>query len=627
MSARTRITAALAAALVAALAAWSALATSSALPTVVAAMSPQAPAQQPPPPPQPGGNVAITVTVVAGEDGVPVKGARVTLTAVPASTVPAGPGQMAAPPPPARDGGRTVVVRQQARTGAGGVASFSGLPDGEYTVSAEPPAGFVSRDAGPRVQVASGGHATATVKLDRGAVITGRVLDEDGDPVTGAFVRVSRVSRSGARSQGSSGSTQPTNDLGVYRVWSLPAGDYVVMAQFDDRQGPSAQPGFVDGYLPTYYPGVAAFSAATAVEAKAGQETGPVDIALVRGRLGTVTGRVTDSAGRPVAPGVPGASVTLTPRGQGLALSTRGGGVRQDGTFLIPGIPAGDYYLSAVVGRIDRDSPGEAAFVPITVNGDDVSVSIQTNAGATISGRVVVQGTPPPQSGAPGSTGRLAPTRVTARVGVEGESYSPAFSTGGSSPGPVAVRADGTFTLTGLRGPIQIAATGGPAALQAVKRGAQDISGQPIELLGTERIDDVVVVMTYDTGGIQGTVEVDFEVRPSGVAVFVVPDDRDTWHVGSPFVRSARVTAGGTPGAGAAAATPGVRTAPGKAGEGQTAFELAALPSGRYLVVAVANGRALSTPDRQVIERWRESGAVVSVDAGQTATVKVRAIK
>jgi hypothetical protein len=70
-----------------------------------------------------------------------------------------------------------------------------------------------------------------------------------------------------------------------------------------------------------------------------------------------------------------------------------------------------------------------------------------------------------------------------------------------------------------------------------------------------------------------------------------------------------------------------VRTAPGKAGEGQTAFELAALPSGRYLVVAVANGRALSTPDRQVIERWRESGAVVSVDAGQTATVKVRAIK
>ena len=519
-------------------------------------------------------------------------------------------------------------MRQQARTGAGGLANFSGLPDGEYAVSAEPPAGFVTRDAGPRVEVKAGGHATATVKLDRGAVITGRVVDEDGDPVIGAFVRAVRLSRSGLRSQGSSGSSRPTNDLGAYRVWSLPAGDYVVIAQFEDGQGPSAQPGFVDGYLPTYYPGVAAFSAATAVETKAGQETGPVDIMLVRGRLGTVTGRVTDSAGNAVGPGGPGASISLTPRGLSLASSSRGASVRPDGTFLIQGIPAGDYYVSAVVGRgNDRNSPGEAAFVPITVNGDDVSVSIQTNTGATISGRVVVQGTPPARSGAPGSTGRPALARITARVGVEGEAYSTAFSTGGSSPTSGTVGADGTFTLTGLRGPIQIAATGGPAALQAVKRGAQDISGQPLELLGTERIDDVVVVMTYDTGGIQGTVEVDSEIRPSGVAVFVVPDDRDTWHVGSPFVRSARVTAGGPPGAGAAAATPGVSTAPGKAGEGPAAFELAALPAGRYLVVAIANGRSLSTPDRQVIERWKESGAVVSVDAGQTATVKLRAIK
>jgi hypothetical protein len=42
----------------------------------------------------------------------------------------------------------------------------------------------------------------------------------------------------------------------------------------------------------------------------------------------------------------------------------------------------------------------------------------------------------------------------------------------------------------GVRGPVQIGAQGGRAALESVTRGGRDISGQPLELLGTERIDD-----------------------------------------------------------------------------------------------------------------------------------------
>ncbi len=297
--------------------------------------------------------------------------------------------------------------------------------------------------------------------------------------------------------------------------------------------------------------------------------------------------------------------------------------MRPDGSFLIPNVPAGDYYVSARWGRGGPNAGREGGYVPVTVNGDEVSVTIQTNAGATVSGRVVIEGTPPAQAGAPGSAGRQGQTRVTARPS---EQYAAGFSGGDSSSGTV--RPDGTFTLTGLRGPIQFSATGGRAALKAIRRGAADIGGQPVELLGTERIDDLVVVMTYDTGAIQGVIEDEGDQATAGAAALIVPDDPDKWNPGSPFLRTVRVSPaspGGTP---FAAATPGVATTTAPSSDsGAGVFQLAQLPPGRYLVVAFADGEAPAMPDRATVERLRQLGATVTVDAGQTATVKVKAIR
>jgi hypothetical protein len=458
-------------------------------------------------------------------------------------------------------------------------------------------------------------------------VVTGRILDDEGDPVTGANVSVFRVSRGGGRPQFGSYSTQPTNDLGIYRVWSLPAGDYVVSTSFEDRRTPPDETTVVDGYLPSYFPGVAAYDAARPVQVKGGQETLGVDIQLVRGRLGAVVARVSDLAGNYAGPGGSNATISLVARSRNPAYSSRGGGMRSDGTFVVSNVPAGEYYVSAMLVRgSGPNALREGAYVPVTVNGDEVAVTLQTNLGATVLGRVVVEGTPPAQTG-PGSAGRPAAMRVMARVGSDGV-YAQAFSMGDTSPASGAVRADGSFTLTGVRGPVQVMGTGARAALKAVRRGAFDISGQPLELLGTERIDDVVVVMTYDTGGIQGTVAGDSDETLSAASVLVVPDDPDKWNAGSPFVRQARVTAGGPGGTGSAAASrPGASTAVQPVGDGPAAFQLTQLPPGRYVVMGFADGTSVGTPDRQSIEHWRESGTVVTVDVGQTATVKVKAIK
>ena len=62
--------------------------------------------------------------------------------------------------------------------------------------------------------------------------MTGRIFDEDGDPVIGATISILRVSRVGGRGLPGGYSSQSTNDLGVYRVSGLAAGDYVIGTQY-----------------------------------------------------------------------------------------------------------------------------------------------------------------------------------------------------------------------------------------------------------------------------------------------------------------------------------------------------------------------------------------------------------
>ena len=180
--------------------------------------------------------------------------------------------------------------------------------------------------------------------------------------------------------------------------------------------------------------------------------------------------------------------------------------------------------------------------------------------------------------------------------------------------------------MTGVRGPIQIAAVAAQAALKSVTRGGRDISGQVLELLGTERVDDVVITLTYETGGIQGVVEAEPEESLSAATVVVYPDEPGKWNVGTPFVRSARLAGSGPGRSAASSAAPGSPT---------TAQALPPGPASSrcpvWLRAATSWSRSprkwRGSVDPQTLERWRESGKMVTVDAGQTATVKVTRVR
>jgi hypothetical protein len=160
------------------------------------------------------GTGSITGTVALEGAGTPVRRARVSLAA------------------PELRGGRSTITDEQGRF------SFQALPSGRFTVTASK-SGFVDISYGAKragrpgtpIQLAEGQNLTGlTIAMPRGGVITGVVVDEHGEPAPGTPVRALRyVMQTGERRLQQAGQDQ-TDDRGMYRIFQLQPGDYIVNA-------------------------------------------------------------------------------------------------------------------------------------------------------------------------------------------------------------------------------------------------------------------------------------------------------------------------------------------------------------------------------------------------------------
>ena len=509
---------------------------------------------------------------------------------------------------------RAQVVASSAQNGppraassdANGRFELAGLPAGQWTVTASK-GGFVSQQYGQRrslesvapIDLGDGQRFTANFALSRGGVITGRISDEYGDPVTGARVEVLRLQTAqGRRRLVPAGTANQTDDTGAFRVYGLPPGEYYV----------TASTGLIDAVKrdpPVYYPGTWNFAEAQPISLAAGAQAS-ADFQIVNAtRAGTVSGIVVNSSGAPAA----GAMVNLTSD----ALSQAPGAqsalmlhddAAADGTFTIQNVPPGPYVLSAQMPMRELDAGfiaaqrdalrtaggpppppmfnmPETATQPIVVTSEGVSgITLNTRSGGRVIGRFVAD---------TGVTRRL-PTGLIARL------------RSSSSPGGMQMTMNGgndagDFQLAGIGGPSRFEVEGVPEgwAVKAILLDGEDVTDETFDLSG--KTGTLRVVMTDRLTSLTGTVQSNHEIRDHNVVVFA--DDATKWTVPSRFVRTTRADADGR-------------------------FQIRGLPPGeRYLAAAVEYLEDGEEQDRQLLERMRSRATSVTLGDGEPRSIQL----
>jgi hypothetical protein len=235
---------------------------------------------------------ALSGRVVEEGSLTPVAGAQVTLIPM-----------MSAPSP------RRFHERPPAAiTDGEGRYRFDSIGAGRYQIAVQK-SGFASPNAFglPEVQLAAGERRDdMDVTVQKGAAIVGRVINASGEPVVDA--RVMAMQKPRHRSNGPpisrdvlmpAGSGGQTNDLGEFRLFGLPAGEYYVQAMARPEFGESPVPrGTV--MLATYFPGTSDAGAAQAIAVGPGETSAELLIQMIDAPAFQVSGVVVDANGQPV---------------------------------------------------------------------------------------------------------------------------------------------------------------------------------------------------------------------------------------------------------------------------------------------------------------------------------------
>lgn len=328
----------------------------------------------------------LSGTVVRKLDGAPLKGATVWLGSDESHE-------------------RTIATT----TAADGHFELRNVPAGHYTLTVRRN-GYVDAhysqkkldDPGSTLTLRPGQKLVDLVfKLGQTGVITGRVFDEDGEPMQGIHVNAVREVYINGKMRLQSADERESNDLGEFRLFGLLPGRYLISAEPEiwnravgDREfSGTDKSGGEKGYAKLYYPGVTDSGKASAITVKEGDEIASVDILMKQVTVYRVRGKVVNLLPKPSGRRWSQVHVLRINQGAGWESMGSTSAGDADGSFEIREIPAGNYTI-----RVMSRSDGGRMLVTqqdITVRNADVEgLTLTVEEGVNIPGRVTWDGAP-----------------------------------------------------------------------------------------------------------------------------------------------------------------------------------------------------------------------------------------
>jgi hypothetical protein len=412
------------------------------------------------------------------------------------------------------------------------IASHTGYVEQEYQSKAGDVGAVLALQAGQEV-------GDIVFRMTLASVITGRVNDEDGDPMSLIQVVALRKPSSeelddekgGFHSQHAelvSAGVAQTDDRGQYRVFGIKAGEYYIKAA-DEYQPMGGQVNEIDWTLrqalgsqfaPVYYPGVTQLGQAQVVAVSPGEET-QVDLIMRHIKTAQISGHLIGPDGKPATD----AYLYL----QEVPAADFGGviavGTDAKGEFKLNGVAPGSYVLHAVQNS-SLDNTRYHASQKVEVGSDNVdSIVLALGRGVTFTGRVEVAG-----------PGTMPLERIFINLSSPDDESANAWAQ---------VKRDGTFAISDVPdGSFAFLIDGLEEGwyVKSVRLGAEDILTNGLEVEKGESAGTIQVIVSNDGAQLDGLVTQD-DKPLIGARVRITPDPE------TPFnhlrLRSSRTDQGG----------------------------------------------------------------------------------
>jgi protocatechuate 3,4-dioxygenase beta subunit len=623
-----------------------------ALAVVLALAQAQVPA--PPPGTAPAPTALLAGRVIDAATGQPVAGAVVTLIARPGRGTP--------PLTRLAEGVKGQVAAEPVRVlvNADGRFTFTVVWPGLYDIAADK-RGYVGGALGkfrhdgegaPLEVTGSAPRFDLTLRLWKHASISGRVIDEAGEPIVGVNVYALRRTP-GNQQFAVTGAAVRTDDRGAFRIGLLPAGEFIVAVPSSistrgvvpppGTPGAPERPplptgradnqrvgdwviqglpwglvwpqpdeaGVVSVYPSTFYPAPPAprMTASDVVALEFGQAKAIPPIGMRPVPTVRVSGTISN-------PGSDHAELVLVPEAAELLAVESGFEIaRADpdfaGRFVFHGVTPGRYRLRATtqppLQPPVRNADGSLAGPPpapgrgshwlsesVDVADRDVTLSLTLRPPVRVSGRFLFDGQRPAPRAEQIARDVIGLTPADARAIVNSLTGRAA---GASAPGTFAIQdvAGGTYVLRRLAVPA-------PWQIKSIVWRGQDVIDAPLDF--TEDVADIVVTFTDRPPVISGTVRTSVGAPDAEALVIVFSTNRERW---SRFGRSPMRLRS-------------VRTA------SDGGFSLNYVPPGEYFVAAVHDADAGNWMSPTFLEALSRVAARVRLEEGGKVAQDLRRV-